>query len=147
MTTNHIIQGLFWHCNIDDENRRVDVITKDIFWEETIMFPNELSIDEKIPIILKILNKNLHKYLHKNKIVQWLPCKHLSWDMDEATNTVSICYYHNNRMHKIITQHYDFDTNAGYYMRPNMGIINNLNVFYEDYGLNYYDADVISSSN
>ena len=144
MTTIYKIHGLFWQCNIDSENRQVNVVAKDIFYEESIMLPNDLPIDAKLSIILKILNKNLHKYLHQNKIVQWFPCRSLTWELDETT--ISICYYHDNYMHNIITEHYDFDTNTGYFMQPNIGIINKLNVFYKDYDLDYYDADVISSA-
>ena len=47
---------------------------------------------------------------------------------------------------EIITKYYDFDTNTGYFMQPNAEIIDKLNMFYKDYDLDYYDADVISSA-
>ena len=135
----YTIRGLFWNCSINEESKKMDIITKNTIHEQNIKLEEDTDIDKFIFLALKILNNKLGTHLKKEQIYRWFPARPLTWEFQDGV--FEICYYHDIRMHNIIYANlYD-----GIAFEPDPSIKKSLNIFYGCYNLNSDSKEIYSS--
>ena len=133
----YIVRGLFWVCQIDDENQTATVTEKIQMDPIDLQLDQTLSLGQFIWECVGRINPTLPKFLKEHNIRRWFPARGLTYVYSSETKTIEICYYQDQTIHDIV-----YKSDERYILEPNIIIKSKLDEIYNMYNLDHICEEI-----